>query len=284
MGQYPDLLDIPNRDSTVSPSGTCPPSSIPPPLPPDPRSATPPQIQHLDAASLLPNGEDPALLSCTCPGNSRPRAPTFCSIATAAILPPPPSFLCSDGGQVKTVPLNKHPSSTSSSSFMSSSSSSFLTLPRNTRKNGGPIMKMVAAYDGTGPRTSADGFSCSASDRRRDAGCDVESPSMSVDNIPPPAMFSSSSSSSEHQSNKFLNFGCAECEGQAEHERIKSLLKQKKGKGKHPKLTENPENPENYEQGVVWTKSSYSTLPNPRSRGHSLGGRGDKQQHPHHPH
>merc|ERR1712080_740686 len=132
-------------------------------------------------------------------------------------------------------------------------------------------MKMVAAYDGTGPRTSADGFSCSASDRRREGGCEVESPSMSLDNIPPPAMFSSSSSSSEHQSNKFLNFGCAECEGQAEHERIKSLLKQKKGKGgKHPKLTENPENPENSEQGVVWTKSSYSTLPNPRSRGHSL--------------
>ena len=121
-------------------------------------------------------------------------------------------------------------------------------------------------------------------------GCD-ESPSMSVDNIPlpPPAMFSSASSSSDHQSNKFINFGCAECEGQAEHERIKSLLKQKKGKGsgggKHPKLTENPE-PENStagssEQEVVWTKSSYSTLPNPRSRGHSLGGR---EKHPHHPH
>jgi len=295
MGQYPDLLDIPNRDSTVSPSGNCPTSSIPPPLPPDPRSSTPPQIQHLDAASLLPNGEDPALLGCTCPGNARPRAPTFCSIATAAILPPPPSFLCSDGGQVKTVPLNKHPSfpsssSTSSSSFMSSSSSSFLTLPRNTRKNGGPIMKMVPAYDGTGPRTSADGFSSSSR-----SGCD-ESPSMSVDNIPlpPPAMFSSSSSSSDHQSNKYLNFGCAECEGQAEHERIKSLLKQKKGKGsgggggKHPKVTENPD-PENpttgsSDQEVVWTKSSYSTLPNPRSRGHSLGGREKHQGHPHHPH
>ena len=68
MGQYPDLLDIPNRDSTVSPrfgddelfcywwwkwqwswqipSSTCPTSSIPPPLPPDPRSSTPPQV-HL---------------------------------------------------------------------------------------------------------------------------------------------------------------------------------------------------------------------------------------------
>ena len=142
----------------------------------------------------------------------------------------------------------------------------------------------------SGPRTSADGFSSSS---RR--GCD-ESPSMSVDNIPPPppAMFSSSSSSSDHQSNKFLNFGCAECEGQAEHERIKSLLKQKKGKGsgggggKHPKVTENPD-PENpttgsSDQEVVWTKSSYSTLPNPRSRGHSLGGREKHQGHPHHPH
>ena len=107
---------------------------------------------------------------------------------------------------------------------------------------------------------------------------------MSVDNLPlpPPALFSSSSSSSDHQCNKFINFGCAECEGQAEHERIKSLLKQKKGKGsaKHPKLTENPENSENSEQEVVWAKSSYSTLPNPRSRGHSLGGRGEKQQLP----
>ena len=114
---------------------------------------------------------------------------------------------------------------------------------------------------------------------------------MSVDNIPlpPPAMFSSSSSSSDHQSNKYLNFGCAECEGQAEHERIKSLLKQKKGKGsgggggKHPKVTENPD-PENpttgsSDQEVVWTKSSYSTLPNPRSRG-----REKHQGHPHHPH
>ena len=136
-----------------------------------------------------------------------------------------------------------------------------------------------------GPRTSADGFS---SNGGRVGGCD-ESPSMSVDNIPlpPPAMFSSASSSSDHQSNKFINFGCAECEGQAEHERIKSLLKQKKGKGsgggKHPKLTENPENSTagSSEQEVVWTKSSYSTLPNPRSRGHSLGGR---EKHPHHPH
>ena len=58
--------------------------------------------------------------------------------------------------QVKTVPLNKHPSfpapsSNSNSSFLnnSSSSSSFLTLPRNTRKNGGPV---VPSYDGTGSK------------------------------------------------------------------------------------------------------------------------------------
>ena len=58
--------------------------------------------------------------------------------------------------QVKTVPLNKHPSfpapsSSSNSSFLnnSSSSSSFLTLPRNTRKNGGPV---VPTYDGTGSK------------------------------------------------------------------------------------------------------------------------------------
>ena len=50
--------------------------------------------------------------------------------------------------QVKTVPLNKHPSFPSSSS--SANSSSFLTLPRNSRKNGGPVMKMVPAYDGSG--------------------------------------------------------------------------------------------------------------------------------------
>ena len=105
---------------------------------------------------------------------------------------------------------------------------------------------------------------------------------MSVDvlPLPPPAMFSSSSSSSEHPAaNKFVNFGCAECEGQAEHERIKSLLKQKKGKGgKSGKLTENPES-----ESQVWTKSSYSTLPNPRSRGYSQGGGRDKHQG-HHQH
>jgi hypothetical protein len=70
--------------------------------------------------------------------------------------------------------------------------------------------------------------------------------------------------------NKFVSPGCAECEGQAEHERIKSLLKQKKGKGsgggggrgggRQPvrKAGEEP----------LWSKSSYSTLPNPhRGRG-----------------
>ena len=55
--------------------------------------------------------------------------------------------------QVKTVPLNKHPSfpapsSSSNSSFLNNSSS-FLTLPRNTRKNGGPV---VPTYDGTGSK------------------------------------------------------------------------------------------------------------------------------------
>ena len=60
--------------------------------------------------------------------------------------------------QVKTVPLNKHPSfpapsSSSNSSFLnnSSSSSSFLTLPRNTRKNGGPVVP-IPTYDGTGSK------------------------------------------------------------------------------------------------------------------------------------
>ena len=32
----------------------------------------------------------------------------MCSIATAAILPPPPSFLCSDGGQVVHVDHDNH--------------------------------------------------------------------------------------------------------------------------------------------------------------------------------
>ena len=55
--------------------------------------------------------------------------------------------------QVKTVPLNKPPSfpapsSSSNSSFLNNSSS-FLTLPRNTRKNGGPV---VPTYDGTGSK------------------------------------------------------------------------------------------------------------------------------------
>ena len=203
-------------------------------------------MQHLDASSLLPTSSS-SELRCTCP--SGPTGPSgYCSVATAAILPPPPSFLCSDLGQVKTVALNKHPGS-------SSATPSFLTLPRNGRKGGAG--KLVPVYDGAGPRTSADGFSGTNSCGPVD---DIPLP------LPPPAMFC-------EDSTKFVNFGCAECEGQAEHQRIKSLLKQKKGKGgRSTKLTENPESG-NQE---VWTKSSYSTLPNPRIRGYSVGARAEQ--------
>ena len=125
-----------------------------------------------------------------------------------------------------------------------------MTLPRKTRKQGGG---QRSCYDGTGPRTSADGFS------GPNRTCDEETAP-----LPPPAMFS------EEKSNKFVNFGCAECEGQTEHEKIKSLLKQKKVKGGFKvahKAGEKPDGP----SGEVWTRSAYSTLPNPRQRGYSLG-------------
>ena len=206
-------------------------------------------MQHLDASSLLPT-TSASELRCTCPPcpPGPPGPPGYCSVATAAILPPPPSFLCPDLGQVKTVALNKHPASHDSSS----ATPSFLTLPRNGRKGGAGKV-----YDGAGPRTSADGFSGSHPSGPLD---DLPLP------LPPPAMFC-------EDNTKFVNFGCAECEGQAEHQRIKSLLKQKKGKGgRSTKLTENRESG-NQE---VWTKSSYSTLPNPRIRGYSAGARAEQ--------
>ena len=49
--------------------------------------------------------------------------PTCCTVPTAAILPPPPSFLPSyPPAPVQTVPL------------LSSSSHNFITLPRHTKK------------------------------------------------------------------------------------------------------------------------------------------------------
>ena len=150
---------------------------------------------------------------------------------------------------MKTVTLSKH------SSFSSEAASSFVTLPRKTRKQG---TGQRSCYDGTGPRTSADGFSGLRS-------CEEETVP-----LPPPAMFS------EEKSNKFVNFGCAECDGQAEHEKIKSLLKQKKGKGGFKVAKPGLEKPDG-SNGEVWTRSAYSTLPNPRHRGYSLGQKPEEQ-------
>ena len=129
--------------------------------------------------------------------------------------------------QVKTVTLSKH------SSFSSEAASSFVTLPRKTRKQGGG---QRSCYDGTGPRTSADGFS------GPNRTCDEETVP-----LPPPAMFS------EEKSNKFVNFGCAECDGQSEHEKIKSLLKQKKVKGGFKVANKSVEKPDGT-NGEVWTR------------------------------
>ena len=79
-----------------------------------------------------------------------------------------------------------------------------------------------------GPRTSANGSS------------EPHPVSEEIPHVPPPAMFDNTKDTKE-QSNKFVNFGCAECEGQAEHDMIKSLLKTKKGKPVKTTLTENPE-------------------------------------------
>jgi len=250
-GQYPDLLDIPNRDQQASPT-----TNIPEPISP----------QMLDASSLIPTSSDfsgskappDANLTCTCPGRelvSNNCDPAYCGIATAAILPPPPNFLSSES-QVQTVPLNKH-------------STAFVTLPRNSRKyqsaNDAEV-RLVPFFDGVGPRTSANGSS------------ESNPVSDEIPPVPPPAMFDNSKDTKE-QSNKFVNFGCAECEGQAEHEMIKSLLKSKKGKGVKTTLTENPEElsfQSSVSKQEMWgdkrnieSKTTYSTLPPARSRSFS---------------
>ena len=116
-----------------------------------------------------------------------------------------------------------------------------------------------------GPRTSANGSS------------EPHPVSDEIPPVPPPAMFDNTKDKKD-QLNKFVNFGCAECEGQAEHEMIKSLLKTKKGKGIKTTLTENPEEIsfQNASKQDMWgdtrnfgNKNSYSTLPNARSRSFS---------------
>ena len=116
-----------------------------------------------------------------------------------------------------------------------------------------------------GPRTSANGSS-------------EPNPVSEIPPVPPPA------NDKKEQSKKF-NFGCAECEGQAEHERIRSLLKSKKGKTVKTTLTENPEELsfENVTKKEVWgdtrafgAKNNYSTLPNARS--HSFSSSKKSQQ------
>ena len=219
----------------------------------------------LDASSLIPTSSecnnskippDPNL-TCTCPGRevvSNNCDPAYCGIATAAILPPPPNFLCSES-QVQTVPLNKH-------------STAFVTLPRNSRRNqsaNDAEVRLVPFFDGVGPRTSANGSS------------EPHPVSDEIPPVPPPAMFDNTKDTKE-QSNKFVNFGCAECEGQAEHEMIKSLLKTKKGKTVKTTLTENPEEVsfQNVGKQDIWgdtrnfgNKNNYSTLPNARSHSFS---------------
>ena len=220
----------------------------------------------LDASSLIPTSSDfsgskappDTNLTCTCPGRelvSNNCDPAYCGIATAAILPPPPNFLSSES-QVQTVPLNKH-------------STAFVTLPRNSRKyqsaNDAEV-RLVPFFDGVGPRTSANGSS------------ESNPVSDEIPPVPPPAMFDNSKDTKE-QSNKFVNFGCAECEGQAEHEMIKSLLKSKKGKGVKTTLTENPEElsfQSSVSKQEMWgdkrnieSKTTYSTLPPARSRSFS---------------
>ena len=97
-------------------------------------------------------------------------------------------------------------------------------------------MKLIPFYDGTGPRTSANGA--------------LDSQGRESHNLPPPAMFSETCS--------LPTPGCGQCVGDVEQQKIKSLLKLKKGN--KTKLTENPE------QQELWRTS---TLPNPKNRMYS---------------
>ena len=129
-------------------------------------------------------------------------------------------------------------------------------------------MRLVPFFDGVGPRTTANGSSEPYPD------------SDEIPPLPPPVMFDNTniSKTTKEQSNKFVNFGCAECEGFTEQDGIKLLVKAKKCKPVKTTLTENPE--DNTFNGVsnqdfrgdarnFENKSTYSTLPNTRTRSYS---------------
>ena len=123
-----------------------------------------------------------AELLCTCPqppAPPTPGPPDSYGIATAAILPPPPSFTGGQASQpqVTTVPVTKVRTEDAAtllqmitcftSQFPGGAAPCFVTLPRNTRRHAqagagagagqGEEVRLVPYFDGVGPRTSAAG-------------------------------------------------------------------------------------------------------------------------------
>ena len=122
-----------------------------------------------------------AELLCTCPqppAPPTPGPPDSYGIATAAILPPPPSFTGGQASQpqVTTVPVTKVRTEDAGQTslqlitcftpqFPGGAAPCFVTLPRNTRRHAqagagagqGEEVRLVPYFDGVGPRTSAAG-------------------------------------------------------------------------------------------------------------------------------
>jgi len=252
-GHYPDLLNIPNRDLQTSPTTTTTTSTTFSHQIMDGvstirlASSQPPMTQ----ASTKPR-VDPSDLICTCPHPPGAPAPvgatavspdSYSVIATAAILPPPPNFLCSETVTpgVQTVPIPKYPQN---------ATPCFVTLPRNPRRQQTPIcvasagvsqaqgpgmaeVRLAPYFDGTGPRTSANG----SMESQPPVGPEM------IEALPPPPMF------------------CSVCENDTTNccteEEPNSLFKEGKTKKQMKK------------KGFIGSEHGFSTLPNPRS--HSFG-------------
>lgn len=107
---------------------------------------------RLEGARGVPESD----LLCTCPHPPPSASTSHSLIATAAILPPPPSFLCGEPpGQVQTVAISQPRQ-------LPASTAGFVTLPRHkARTHTAPgqdeEVRLVPFFDGIGPRTSANG-------------------------------------------------------------------------------------------------------------------------------
>jgi len=185
-GHYPDLLDIPNRDMQTSPTTNATTAT----------STFTHKIMDVSTIRLgvadktsQPASQQETDLICTCPhppGGHQHQPPvsqdSYSVIATAAILPPPPNFLCSEMSSinnVQTVPINKF-----------TPTPCFVTLPRKARRElpsgQEEEVRLVPYFDGVGPRTSAKGSLGAQSA----AAAHQVGPEM-IEALPPPPMFCS---------------------------------------------------------------------------------------------